>query len=51
MIFFPYLTAAELGLGPNQDPRAAMLVDPGTPTANVMVIVREFIEPRSGTPP
>ncbi len=47
MIFYPYLTAAELGLGANQDPSAAMLVDPGKPTANVMVIVRDFVEPRS----
>jgi len=51
MIFFPYLTAAELGLGTNQDPRAAILVDPGKPTANVMVIVRDFVEPRSTTTP
>jgi hypothetical protein len=49
MIFFPYLTAAELGLGTNLDPRAAILVDPGKPTANVMVVVRDFIEPQ-GTP-
>jgi hypothetical protein len=51
MIFFPYLTAAELGLGPNQDPRAAILVDAGKATANVMVIVREFVEPRSAAAP
>ena len=51
MIFFPYLTAKELGLGANQDLRAGILVDPGKPTANVMVVVTEFIEPRpSGTP-
>lgn len=51
MIFFPYLTAAELGLGANRDPRAAILVDPGKPTANVMVIVGEFVQPRSGSAP
>ena len=51
MIFFPYLTASEVGLGTNQDPRAAILVDPGKPTANVMVVVREFVEPRSTTAP
>ncbi len=45
MIFFPYLTAADLGLGPNQDARSAILVDAGKPTANIMVIVREFITP------
>jgi hypothetical protein len=51
MIFFPYLTAAELGLGTNQDPRAAILVDPGKPTANVMVVVRDFIEPQGTAAP
>jgi hypothetical protein len=52
MIFFPFLTAAELGLGANQDTRAALLVDPGTPTANLMIIVREFVQPGSpGAPP
>lgn len=51
MIFFPYLTASELGLGTNQDSRAATLVDPGKPTANVMVVVRDFVEPRSPTAP
>jgi hypothetical protein len=51
MIFFPYLTASDLGLGTNQDSRAAILVDPGKPTANVMVVVRDFVEPRSTTAP
>lgn len=52
MIFFPYLTAAGLGLGANQDTRAALLVDPGKPTANVMIIVRDFVQPRdAGAPP
>jgi hypothetical protein len=51
MIFFPYLTASELGLGTNRDSRAATLVDPGKPTANVMVVVRDFVEPRSTTAP
>jgi hypothetical protein len=46
MIFFPYLTAADLGLGANQDPRSAILVDDGKPTANIMVIVRDFITPQ-----
>jgi hypothetical protein len=45
MIYFPYLTAADLGLGDNQDPRSAILVDPGKPTSNIMVIVRDFVAP------
>jgi hypothetical protein len=44
MIYFPYLTAEAIGhTGP--DVRTAVVVDAGKPTANLMVIVREFIEP------
>jgi len=51
MIYYPYLTAADLGLGPNQDPRSAILVDPGLPTANIMVIVRDFMQPQVAAGP
>jgi hypothetical protein len=51
MIFFPYLTPADLGLGTNQDLRAGILVDPGKPTANVMIVVTDFVEPRSSRTP
>jgi hypothetical protein len=51
MIFFPYLTPADLGLGTNQDLRAGILVDPGKPTANVMIVVSDFVEPRSSRTP
>lgn len=47
MIFYPYLTAADLGLGANQDPRSAILVDAGKATSNIMVIVSDFIVPDS----
>ena len=44
MIYFPYLTAEAIGhTGP--DLRSAVVVDAGKPTANLMVVVREFIEP------
>jgi len=44
MIYFPYLTAEAIGhTGP--DLRTVVVVDAGKPTANLMVIVREFIEP------
>ena len=49
MIFFPYLTAADLGLGPNTDTKSAIVNDPGKPTANVMVLLSEFIQPRVPT--
>jgi hypothetical protein len=50
MIYFPYLTAAELGLGSTDDPRHAILVDAGRATSNLMIIVRDFITPAAATP-
>ncbi|MFN2315114.1 MAG: hypothetical protein ABR551_03610 [Gemmatimonadales bacterium] len=46
MIYYPYLTAAETGLAGPPDPRHAMLTDAGRPTANLTIVVRDFIEPR-----
>lgn len=46
MIYYPYLTAAETGLVGPPDPRHAMLTDAGRPTANLTIVVKEFIEPR-----
>ena len=43
MIYVPYITSEALGLGggpPSTD--AAIVVDPGTPEANIMVVVKEF---------
>ena len=45
MIYYPYLTAAELGLGPVPDFKGAVLVDGGTPTSNLMIVTREFVQP------
>ncbi|MGH7517343.1 MAG: hypothetical protein ACREOC_07720 [Gemmatimonadales bacterium] len=45
MIYYPYLTAAELGLGPVPDLNSAVLVDGGTPTSNLMIVTREFVQP------
>ena len=44
MIYFPYLTPEAIG-HTTADLRTAVVVDAGKPTANLMVIVREFIEP------
>ena len=46
MIYVPFVTAADLGLGEEPSTGAAVVVDGGKPTANIMVVVREFVEPR-----
>lgn len=45
MIYFPYLTEAGLGLGTVPSTEAAVVVDPGSPLSNVMIVVRGFVEP------
>jgi hypothetical protein len=45
MIFYPNLTQADLGLGGTPLPQAAIVVDEGMPLSNIMVIVKEFVEP------
>jgi hypothetical protein len=47
MIYYPYLTAAELGLGPVPDLKHAVLVDGGTVTSNLMIVTSEFVQPES----
>ena len=45
MIYYPYLTAAELGLGPVPNLKGAVLVDGGTPTSNLMIVTNDFVQP------
>jgi hypothetical protein len=45
MIYFPYMSAAEMGLAGPPDMRHAILVDPGRATSNLMIPVAEFIKP------
>lgn len=45
MIYYPHLTAAELGLGGQPSTQAALVVDGGQPLANFIVVVREFVDP------
>jgi hypothetical protein len=47
MIYYPFLTGADLGLA-GDDLNTAILVDPGKPTSNMMIVLRQFVEPRSG---
>ena len=46
MIYVPYVTADELGLGEEPSADAAIVVDGGKPNANIMIVVREFVEPK-----
>lgn len=39
MLYFPYMTAESQGIGSNSDPHAGIIVNPGLPTANLMVVV------------
>jgi hypothetical protein len=55
MIYYPYLTAAGVGTGANQDLTAGIIVSPGKPGANLMIVVQQAITPPSvppsGAPP
>lgn len=46
MIYYPYLTNADIGLTGADAMGAASVVDPGLPTSNIMVIVPEFVAVR-----
>jgi hypothetical protein len=43
MIYYPYLTERDLGLGAVPSLDAAMVVDPGTPLSNITIVVRQFV--------
>jgi hypothetical protein len=44
MIFYPNLTPSDLGLGaPGLS--TAVVVDPGLPLSNIMVVLKDFVEP------
>ena len=45
MIYWPYLEPADLGLDGTPSLTAGYVVDPGTPFANLLVIVPDFVEP------
>jgi len=43
MIYYPYLTNEAVGHHGNPDATAGLVVDPGRPTANLMVVVPDFV--------
>lgn len=45
MIYLPYATNADFGLGETPATEAAFVVDAGKPTANVVVVVAGFVDP------
>ena len=45
MIFYPNLTPADLGLGGSPSPEAAVVVDEGLPLSNIMIVVKDFVDP------
>jgi len=45
MIFYPNLSQADLGLGGAPSPKAAIVVDPGQALSNIMVVVKDFVDP------
>jgi hypothetical protein len=51
MIYYPYLTAAELGLDSVPDFNNAVLVDGGTARSNLMIVTRQFVEPETPVSP
>jgi hypothetical protein len=44
MIYIPFLTAELAGTGSNSDPFSGMVVEPGTPMANMMIVVPRAVE-------
>ena len=44
MIYYPYLTSADLGLGAVPSMDAAIVVDPGTPLSNIMIVLERFVD-------
>jgi hypothetical protein len=51
MIYIPFLTTEMAGTGTNDNPFAGMVVDPGKPTANLMVVVPRAVEPIAAPAP
>lgn len=46
MLYYPYLTAADLGLRGDGDPGTIMVSAGGAATSVMIMVVREFVEPR-----
>jgi hypothetical protein len=49
MIYFPYLTAEGIGTGTNRDLTAGIVVSPGSPMSNIMIVVPKAVDPGADT--
>jgi hypothetical protein len=50
MLYIPYITAAELGLGKSgSDGKTTLVQWEGSPYASVMIVVRDFLQPAGGS--
>ena len=43
MIYYPYLTAADIGLTGTSS--SVFVVDAGRPTANIVIVMKDFVQP------
>jgi len=50
MIYYPYLTTRSIGTGTNRDIAAGIVVSPGGPMSNIMIVVPEAVLPDTGRP-
>jgi hypothetical protein len=51
MLYQPYLSAAELGITPTEALSSLMLVDGGTPTSMMMIVVPDWVQPKATSSP
>jgi hypothetical protein len=45
MIYYPYLTTEGVGTGANRDIAAGIVVSPGSPMSNIMIVVSDAVRP------
>ena len=45
MLYVPYITATQLGLYGDPSLEAAAVFDEGEPTAHIVIVVKEFVDP------
>lgn len=48
MLYYPYLTAADVGVSQGTGAGSFVLVDAGSPTSMMMIVVDDFVEPDEG---
>ncbi len=49
MLYYPWLTSEGMGLGSTPSLTAGVVVDPGTPLSNLMIVVDDFVQVETGS--